>query len=752
MSSGVTSVAPSRSRGASERDSMRKRFVFALIAAVVASTSFVFAYALLFSQFMPWDDEGYFLLGLRAYRDGGGLYERIRTIYGPFYFEAVTGVFGLLRAPLDNVGARWFVACAWIAASLCVQRCVQRITKSRAAGWLAYALSFPILIALGNEPLHPGGLIVVLLASLVLVCSRTTSSARHATAFAIAGALTAAIALTKLNVGAFTVLAFLLFFARSAPIGRVGSVLRVASAIVAPLVPPLLMMPLLARDEFRGFALFVALALVPFGFLPRIENGHARSRAIAFTLGGLACTAVVLAVCVAGGTSIASLGRSLVIDSSRFVGAYVYPPLSESSAMLAALALAPLVLGALVRWTSWFGSTSRTLLRGAAGFAMLALSLFPPELPMLALPLVWVVAARESSRTEAGARTILAALVVFHALHAFPVAGSQVAFFSFLVPAVGAIAVWDAFSDLPESWRERFRRASWRAVATLAVVAIVFVSSGAVAIAPRLWKQYDAQVPLELSGAESIRLPERRVAALQWVTANLAHNSDTFVGVPGMHSFYGWTALEPPVAFYPHTWMLFSDEARQREIADALLATKRPCIVRNRSAIEFWSAGRAPSRGPISDVAQTFRVAGAVGGYELLFPPAASIDLVLTCTPADAPREMLERHGAASAMRLAFPAMPGVRIARIVAVDVQSGAELFDSSAASADRRATILAIEGGDRVRGEPLALVDLAHRTDVLVLCPPTMSRASSRTIVVRAFDERGRVVARLSIPERG
>ena len=54
----------------------------ALLGAIVA----VAAVALLFSTFMMYDDEGYVLFSLKTFTEIGGLYERVFSQYGPFFF------------------------------------------------------------------------------------------------------------------------------------------------------------------------------------------------------------------------------------------------------------------------------------------------------------------------------------------------------------------------------------------------------------------------------------------------------------------------------------------------------------------------------------------------------------------------------------------------------------------------------------------------------------------------------------------
>ncbi len=85
-----------------------KLVLFAAISAALVFATALLAHAALFGSFSDYDDEGYMLASLRAWREGNPLYDRVPTIYGPFYFQLVSGLFAVLRLPLDNAGARWF--------------------------------------------------------------------------------------------------------------------------------------------------------------------------------------------------------------------------------------------------------------------------------------------------------------------------------------------------------------------------------------------------------------------------------------------------------------------------------------------------------------------------------------------------------------------------------------------------------------------------------------------------------------------
>src|SRR5204863_4951588 len=115
---GAFPVMAARTERSHDRDASRARWMRAgtiVLGLAVVVLSAAYAYAFLCITFRIQDDEGYFLLALRAYRAGQPLYDRIDTIYGPFYFQVVDLCARLLRLPLDNDGARLFVLGTWVA-------------------------------------------------------------------------------------------------------------------------------------------------------------------------------------------------------------------------------------------------------------------------------------------------------------------------------------------------------------------------------------------------------------------------------------------------------------------------------------------------------------------------------------------------------------------------------------------------------------------------------------------------------------
>jgi hypothetical protein len=364
---------------------------------------------------------------------------------------------------------------------------------------------------------------------------------------------------------------------------------------------------------------------------------------------------------------------------------------------------------------------------------------------------VWLVAVPAAApRRGNEVRMLLALLVVLEALQTYPIAGTQAVPFACLMPAVGMITVRDAWRDLPERWRAPFSHAPWRWSACAAILALAVAFHPLRTIVPALAKRFSHTVPSELPGAEPVRMSERRVAEFQWTSANLRANGKTLLGVPGLHSFWIWSSLAPPVPFYPNTWILFYGEDDQEKLARSLMSSERPCVLRDPAMIEFWTGRRTLREGPVSRLLEReFRLAASVGEYELLLPRATQPDLVLSVLSEPAPDGLRDRFGLDRALRLSFPAMDGVRVARLVVRDTVRNADVLDSDAEADDRRLSIVDACGQRLLRPGSTDVIDLSRRAPIYLLAPTSGFALDSGTMLVRALDERGRIVARLLSP---
>ena len=168
----------------------------------------------------------------------------------------------------------------------------------------------------------------------------------------------------------------------------------------------------------------------------------------------------------------------------------------------------------------------------------------------------WVALIQPPGKPDEGtqfARLLLPPLAVLQALHAFPVAGSQVFWSALLLIPVGALCIangvrWIAFSLGGQS----ARRAPFAIGAIAATVAmVVLVSIQLKQGLDQVRAAYGGSVSLGLPGAEDVRVSPEKAANYQAIVAAIDENCESFVTLPGMNSFYLWTQQEPPAGYKP---------------------------------------------------------------------------------------------------------------------------------------------------------------------------------------------------------
>ncbi|MGH7765419.1 MAG: hypothetical protein ACREOM_13490, partial [Candidatus Dormibacteraceae bacterium] len=154
----------------------------------------------------------------------------------------------------------------------------------------------------------------------------------------------------------------------------------------------------------------------------------------------------------------------------------------------------------------------------------------------------------------------------------------------------------------------------WMAPAVLAINVVVFLMSG-VAYGVRFW----TEVPLGLPGAESIRVPQDQAVQLRGLVAAIDRQCSTFVTLPGMDSFYLWTAQEPPTSLRVGPWWLNFVAGIDPSTLRDLEGRPRLCAVKSRAIVDYWLQGRPLPQDPlISFIDLGFVDSGTYGACELL--------------------------------------------------------------------------------------------------------------------------------------
>src|SRR4051812_29450975 len=267
----------------------------ALVAAIVA----IAAGGLLFSTFMIYDDEGYVLYSLQTFVNGGGLYERVYSQYGPFFY-LLNQILHFAGWQFTNASGRVLTFICWLGAAGFSSAIVWRLTRSAAATAFTLGGVFLHLWPMTSEPSHPGGLIVLFIAGLAWLGTHwRTQPGRLAVAI---GAIGAALLFTKVNVGIFVFAGAGVWWALHLDETKLGLRTRLIVMAVAMTLLPLGLMR--GKIELGWVKIFAAVAASA-GLATTLAAGY-RPTAVtrwrdfviaalaAILVGGVACANVLL--------------------------------------------------------------------------------------------------------------------------------------------------------------------------------------------------------------------------------------------------------------------------------------------------------------------------------------------------------------------------------------------------------------------------------------------------------------------------
>jgi hypothetical protein len=554
----------------------------------------------MFSGFQDYDDEGYLLIVLREYARGGRLYDEVYSQYGPAYHQVVASLFALAGLPFAHTSGRAIVVVLWLAATALLAALAYRLTRSLVLAMCAQAVAFQALAPLRDEPLHPGGWLVLVIAGVLLAApDRPAGGARARRAAGLAGVLLGVAVLTKVNVGVFAIASAAFAFRGALP--APGRLIATAGFLGIPLA---LLGPAASHPDVRVYLALVVAATLGVVLVDRVPatDGERDGTMLLLLVAATVAAVVVLSCTVEWwrGTTCRGLIEGILLGPARHPGSFLEPPaLHRWVAGHAALWLAGAALAA--RAGAHPRPVARSLralggpVRIAAGMAMwLAATGAVPAGPLaIAPPALWLALVPPPGVPAApDRRRLLVATAALQALHAFPVGGSQVAFGTVFAVPVAAVLVADG-------WRAT---AAWLGAAApgrarqatvvrgaLGAALVASTLGGAALTARRFADEHERGVPLGLPGAGSVRVPAEQAALYRRLTASLRAHCATFVSQPGLNSLYFFAELEPPTRLNATAWMALFDDARQAAIVAGLDRLPGPlCAVRRQRAGRPW--------------------------------------------------------------------------------------------------------------------------------------------------------------------
>ena len=593
------------------------------------------AYEFIFSDLNLADDEGSVTITLRSFVQGEALYDDVYTQYGPGFYTIVGGAMELLGVGFDNDGARFVNLFFWLASTLLGGLVLLKLTRNLVIAAVGLAITFVILFTDAIEPLHPGAAIGCFLLLLVAAAVYLYPS-RIPAAMAAIGGIAVILCSTKLNVGAFAVLSIALAVAITSAQVRARRALTVAICVGFVIAPLLLMYAKLDHPDTARYGAIVTLgALGLVAVASRFTPGPRPNRSDLAWLGAgaLAVLAVVVAVPIVLGASPGGLVEGWLIQPTRHVDS-IFAPLRIDGLAVAwgAFGLGCALCVALIKmdptpparaWLAAARIAVGLLVWLAMASPIFGLSFWLTQPLVVATPFAWVAAIPPAGSTRIGfVRMLIPALAVLQTLHAFPVAGSQVAWSDLLLVIVGGVCIGDGIRELSAIWPAARPSRALAAVATVAVAAFGawFALDRLVPFTEDADARYEQAVPLELPGAERTRTNPDHAIQLRGLTDDLRLHCETFLTVPGLNSLYFYTGQPVPEEL-SSTWMLFLSDEEQQAVVDRVRELPGLCVVRQPQGLAFWSQftdGQGIRRGPLIEFIHTeFRTVENHEGYYL---------------------------------------------------------------------------------------------------------------------------------------
>ena len=591
-------------------------FGIGLLALLAASLPVYFH---IFYRFSWWDDEGFLLATVKAVLQGHILFDRIYTLYGPFYylvewiFYAATG----LSPSHDCVRSIAFVL--WVSSAVVLAYAAYRFAASLLAGAFTLVAIIEILVFFEWEPGHPEEVCVLLLACFI-ACLVTISGRLSNGKMAALGFLVAALAQTKINIGLYAALALLLtLLATRAGGGKraflaAGTVLSIG--FLSLIAAPVLRLPW-ARNYF---------GLVVFSFLSvAITASFTETRAVielrawwTLILAFLGSWVAIIAPFLLRGTTVPAFLYITIFQHKHFAEHWFKPTPVRTVALLGAafslvLSLSWLWLVRQRRQQSFFPLVTalKAMLGLFAALQLLAQRVDWPlgyKIMMVVLPFTWLILLPPPADIDRKrfARIALAFVAVFVSMYSFPVAGSQNLFSILPLVIVAGVFLRDSAATLfaHRSTLSLSPFMSWSRYAGYAAALLVIAASYGRDL-HYAYRTYSNSVSLGLPGSANVHVPPSEASTYQWLTQTLDARCSSFYSAPGLFSLYFWTRQDSPTLLIMNDWPPFFSPAQQRIVLGDMGRHRTSCIVYNPSLLKFWSVGEKLPPSPVMEYMQS---------------------------------------------------------------------------------------------------------------------------------------------------
>ena len=551
-------------------------------------------YYKVFSVFSTYDDEGYLMMTVKKYLDGGVLYNEVYTQYGPAYYLYKWILNGALAVPVTHDATRLTTLVLWVLTAAGCSLFTYRLTRSTLASAAAYALSFLILTRIVYEAGHPQEWCGVLTVAALLLLTGKPRAHGFDWRVALFGAVIAILFLTKINLGIFLGLAAAITFLSLSAANRLQKILLIAVSAAAVVLPFVLLKKFLLNG-WGNLAAAVAVALVSALLIFTKEKRDPVFLIRHFVIAGLSfvlTAGVIVFVVLAQGTTLPALLNGVFFQNLSFGEKFFTPPTIPSwSGWWTILAL--IAASLCIFFRSRIRLLSRlnaAFIKGAFGFGVVllpfALYVWMPDsawLLGLATPFLWIFLIDAPTPEAAGSketvlpRFFLVPAAALQTLQIFPIAGTQIAFGSLLITVIGILCLHDAWHELKIRRSPNFRRPLWQTAIPAAAALLLIGICAARTVAVQ--RTFQKQIPVDFYGANRLRLPAEDAAVYTFLVNNIEADCDQLFSMPGIFSLNLWTRKETPNGFNATAWMQLFDENQQQAVIEDLKKSSRPCVV-----------------------------------------------------------------------------------------------------------------------------------------------------------------------------
>ena len=204
------------------------------------------------------------MVSVKQYIGGLKLYDQVWSGYGPVYYFYNWFLRSVTSTPVTHNVVRISCLLPWLLTSLIAAWIILRITDSLPLATLGHFLTVYSLRFMANEPGHPQEICILLL--VCFMASPTLLQSRWRLVGEIAlGALPAALLLTKINLGIFTIIAAGLALSFHTKKNVAAKTAAVAFFAASTILPVALMSHQLGDPAARVYCLLVVASVAGFG-------------------------------------------------------------------------------------------------------------------------------------------------------------------------------------------------------------------------------------------------------------------------------------------------------------------------------------------------------------------------------------------------------------------------------------------------------------------------------------------------------